>query len=454
MFKRKNTVADEQKEAAEVETLEEEKTASPLITLLGMPKFEPQEDGLPVLDLVEEFSAQATECSFREAEYAEIESQIKHSTALVALYPKMSVLDTLLEQVIEERSLRANGLPVVVIVVNAAMLTKLGEWLMKRAQAESLEGIRLVLAATLMEAIPEIVTKFTPITDPSVISMPSAPEVEDSPMNYFFAISPQIQKTVRTIEEYAENGVERIYLLGGPGSGKTTLAYYYWLKRNRGRFIAVNLNAESSGDKDSMKSLLCGHVSGAFPGASSREGAFSYSDGGVTFLDESHGVTGVVMQVLMEALDSGQYLPFGATKKRLLACAVIFASNRSWDQLRSEINLDEHARLGAMIVPVHDLVVRREDLIVGVAIALSRFKSKCRTWDAPIGLTEAAWTMITACPWRGNVRTLFRVMETALTAFGVGHEESNLLDTWNVQEGLNLWEPEDHHSHKIYTSYR
>ena len=382
-------------------------------------------------------------------------------TGVVVSRPATAQLEAALQAVRAERNLRAasaaDGYPVLIAVFSPGALLELGVWLMQHAAAQDLDGFRVVVAHPTCELAQEISQRLVPVFGPSVIAMPSAPEIENSPMNYFFAISPEMQQTVRTIGELAENKIERVYLLGGPGAGKTSLAYYYWLKRGEGRFIAVNLSAESTGDKEAMKSLLCGHVAGSFPGASSREGAFSFSEGGVTFLDESHGATGTVMQVLMEALDSGQYLPFGATKKRLLTCAVVFASNRSWEQLREEINLDEHARLGATIVPVFDLSSRPEDLAVGTAIALARFKSKCRTWNCPDGLSEDAWQVLSECLWRGNMRTLFRVMETALVSQCTTDRkvaESGLLSAEFVQQGVALWEPAEHHSLGMYTSYR
>nr|WP_281272985.1 sigma 54-interacting transcriptional regulator [Salinisphaera halophila] len=189
-------------------------------------------------------------------------------------------------------------------------------------------------------------------------------------------------------------------MLGGPGSGKTSRAYDYCLARTRGNFVT----AEATDDKAAMKSLLCGHVSGAFPGAGSRTGAFSHARDGVCFLDESHGVSGSVMEVLMEALDSNQYLPYGASAKRPLDCAVVFASNRSWDTLIASVNMDEHARLGAMILHLPDLAVRREDLIAVLATTLDGMRRRATTWAAPAGLSQAAWQAIGDCPWRGNTR--------------------------------------------------
>src|SRR3546814_16130911 len=82
---------------------------------------------------------------------------------------------------------------------------------------------------------------------------------------------------------------------------------------NRGRFVSVNLAAENTGEKAAVKSLLCGHVSGAFPGAGSRTGAFTHARDGVRFTVENQGIDGPVMEVLMEACDHDQYLALGAS---------------------------------------------------------------------------------------------------------------------------------------------
>ncbi len=347
------------------------------------------------------------------------------------------------------------GYPVMLIVAKPDQLTDLGVWLHETATADQLTGIRLAVAENLDEIAPNINSFLEPCQGSNIIRMPVSPEVENSPMKYFFAMNPSLRFVVRYIRELAENGISRIYLLGGPGTGKTSLAYYYWLNRNKGRFIAVNLSAESTGDKAAMKSLLCGHVAGSIAGTGAREGALAFAEDGVCFLDESHGVTGVVMQILMEVLENNQFLPFGATKKRQLDCAVCFASNRSWDTLRAMINLDEHARLGATIVKIPDLAVRLEDTIAVTSTVLSKFASQCTSWKAPAGLTAEAWSLIKSCPWKGNTRALIRVLETACvyhcTALrGAG----GVLDAASIKEGMGLWEPEKHESHQIYTSFQ
>src|SRR5690606_11878097 len=128
-------------------------------------------------------------------------------------------------------------------------------------------------------------------------------------------------------------------------------------------------------------------------------------------LDESHQISGAVMEVLMEALDNGQYLPYGASAKQPLECALLFASNRSWQQLQNAVNLDEFTRLGAAIVEVPPLAQREEDLIAVVATTLARLAAPCRSWVPPEGLSPDAWRRVREAHWHGNLRGLIRVLE-------------------------------------------
>ncbi|MCC6954770.1 MAG: sigma 54-interacting transcriptional regulator [Deltaproteobacteria bacterium] len=381
-------------------------------------------------------------------------SPLMNVLAVVAVGQSPEALTTILEQILTQREARKDGFPVLVLAQPLAKLTTLGKWLYDQAVAQKLAGIRLIGYSAEEEISSQLEGKLAPLHGSNFIRMPLAPEVENSGYKYFYIFSPELQTIVALLGELADNNMMRVYLLGAPGTGKTSLAYYFYLRRAKGNFVTVNLSSENTGDKGSMKSLLCGHVTGAIPGAPSREGALSFARDGVCFLDESHGATGTVMQVLMEVLESGQFLPFGATAKRMLECAVIFASNRSWETLRGMMHLDEHARLGATAVGIPDLVKREGDKLAVLASTLATFQSKCTTWKAPEGISAEAWKLINTCPWKGNTRTLIRVAEMACVRYASTNPTSPTLGAAEIAEGLSFWEPEtEHMDDNLYTHY-
>jgi transcriptional regulator with AAA-type ATPase domain len=365
----------------------------------------------------------------------------------LTMFVDPSQLDGVADKILAAR--HAGRMLTLIIAINAAQLVSLGKWLERRANEGHLAGIRLMLAEDAGDVARQLSSRLQQVRESNIIRMPVSTEIENSAYKNFFVFSPELQALVARIRGFAENGIIRACLLGGPGSGKTSLAYYYYLVRERGRFVSINLAAENTGDKAAVKSLLCGHVSGAFPGAGARTGAFAHARDGVTFLDESHGVTGAVMEVLMEALDSGQYLPFGASAKQPLDCALLFASNRSWEHLQNAVNLDEFTRMGASVLQVPELAQREEDMIAVAATMLARLAARCTTWTAPVGLSREAWKTVRTCRWHGNIRGLIRTLESAFVDTTTGNGGS-LIQVHEIEQGIERWEPKTHHSHKIY----
>lgn len=368
------------------------------------------------------------------------------SEFLLSLFPNPADLDPLADLVLAQRS--AGRAMTLVIAITGDRLVALGQWLERRAVQNRLGGIRLMLEETAADVARRLPQRLQHTEGDNVIRTPTSTEVENSPMRNLFVISPETHQLVHRIRGFAQNGVSRACLLGGPGSGKTSMAYYY-LVRGLGNFVSVNLLAENTRDKAAIKSLLCGHVAGAFPGASARTGAFTQARDGVTFIDESHDISGPVMEVLMEALDNGQYLPYGATAKRQIDCAVLFATNRSWTYLQNAVNLDEFTRMGAAVLQVPELSAREEDMIAIMGTVLAKLGSKCTSWKAPTGLSGPAWELIRNCRWHGNVRGLVRVLEAAFVDTTTG-PAGQVIAAEEVQRGIELWEPKTHHSHQLY----
>ncbi len=367
----------------------------------------------------------------------------------LSLFIDPAQLDPLADGVLAARE--AGRMATLVVAVQGGQLAALGRWLQQRIRKGRLVGLRLLLAQDADDALLQLPERLRHGTEDNVIRMPVAPETERPDYRCFYAFSPELQGLVGRIRAFAHNGISRVYLLGGPGSGKTSLAYFYHLVRGKGRFVSVNLAAENTGDKAAVKSLLCGHVSGAFPGAGARVGAFTHARDGVCFLDESHGVSGPVMEVLMEALDGGQFLPLGASAKQPVDCALLFASNRSWSHLQSAVNIDEFTRLGAAVLEVPELRQREEDAIAIIAATLARLGQGCTTWSAPEGIDDAAWKLVRKCRWHGNARALVRVLETAFVEVA-GGAAARLMPASAIQAGIGRWEPATHHSHQLYAS--
>lgn len=378
--------------------------------------------------------------------------EIDQARAVVLIHPAPAMLEQLAQVVSQARCRRDDGFPVLVAGLAPQTLTAAGQWLAGAAAADTLNGVRLIVDDDPAVIIEQASARAEAFHGPTTVAMPVSTEVETPRYKYFYCISPELRHLLRQLAELADNQIERIYLLGGPGTGKTTLAYFYYLARARGNFVTVNLTAEATGDKTAMKSLLCGHVAGAFANAGNRTGAFTHARDGVCFLDESHGVSGDVMDVLIEALDSGQYLPFGASAKRPLDCGVVFASNRTWEQLVQQVNLDEHARLAAVILNLADLAARPEDLIAVAADTLARMAAKSTSWQAPTGCTPEAWRLIRDAPWHGNTRALMRVLETAFVNTAI--QGQALIQAATITHALLLWDPKEHASQTLYTRSR
>lgn len=378
---------------------------------------------------------------------ANFDRETIESDFVLALFIDPAKLDPLADIVLSVR--RGGHALTLIVAIRPSQLVALGRWLDRRAAEQRLAGIRLLVAADTAAVSACLDDRMHPVTEDNVIRMPTTTEVENASYKNFFVFSHKLQALVARVRAFAQNGIHRAYLLGGPGSGKTSLAYYYFLVRNKGRFVSVNLAAENTGDKGAVKSLLCGHVAGAFPGAGARIGAFTQARDGVCFLDESHGVMGPVMEVLMEALDNGQYLPFGAAAKQKLECALLFATNRGWKHLQESVNIDEFTRLGAATLQVPELAQREEDMIAVCATTLARLSDGCTNWKAPSGLQDDAWDRIRECRWHGNARALVRTLEAAFVDCA-SRGVDTMIPGMDIETGIALWEPKDHHSHKIY----
>jgi DNA-binding NtrC family response regulator len=90
-------------------------------------------------------------------------------------------------------------------------------------------------------------------------------------------------------------------------------------------------------------------------------------------------------------------------------------------------------------------------MIAVVATTLARLGENCTTWTPPEGVDEAAWRALRDCRWHGNVRALVRVLEAAFVDTAASASAA-LIPASAIAGGIALWEPAQHHSHRLYAA--
>ena len=177
--------------------------------------------------------------------------------------------------------------------------------------------------------------------------------------------SDALKKLWREASRYARINVP-ILILGERGTGKTTLAQ--WIRSTSPFRKAQNDSSwpnvpcgQYTGE--TIKAELFGHRMGAFTGATEdRDGLLAMADGDTLFLDEVGDMTRDVQRLLIRALEEKQYRPLGLDRVCRSAFRLITATNRSWEELRRNLDADFLDRISAITLTVPPLRESREDL--------------------------------------------------------------------------------------------
>jgi len=166
----------------------------------------------------------------------------------------------------------------------------------------------------------------------------------------------------------------------------------------RGDFVAVNCAAIP---EDLAESILFGHVTGAFTGASAQPGLFRAANHGTLFLDEVGELSQPIQAKLLRALEERAVRPVGATKAVPCAARVVAATHRDLaDQVDSgSFRGDLYARLRELRVAIPPLRERREDILPLFA----------ETTQARRRITHALAESLLVYRWPYNVRELLAV---------------------------------------------
>jgi len=205
-----------------------------------------------------------------------------------------------------------------------------------------------------------------------------------------------------------------VLITGESGTGKEIVAraIHAASPRHAQAFVPINCGAIPEA---LLESQLFGHVRGAFTTAvQASPGLFAAADRGTIYLDEI-GDLPLHMQVkLLRVIEEKIVWAVGSTKPVLVDARIIASTNR---ELVKEIEdgrfrKDLFYRLNVVHIALPPLRERREDIALLVEHFVRALNLKLSTKF--LGVDQEALGVLMNHPWKGNVRELEHVLESAM----------------------------------------
>lgn len=212
--------------------------------------------------------------------------------------------------------------------------------------------------------------------------------------------------------------------------------------RKQKRYFSVNCGAIPEGTIDSE---LFGHEKGAFTGAvEKREGYFAVASGGTLFLDEVGELPLQTQARLLRVLETGEYIPVGASEIRKTDVRIVAATNVDLEKAieQGKFREDLYYRLNTLNIVIPPLRERGDDIVLLFRKFALEMSEKYQM--PPVRLTPEAQERLKAYSWPGNVRQLKNMAEN----MSVTSEERNI-----TPEILGRYMPEERsHSQLVAVS--
>ncbi|MBO4463022.1 MAG: sigma 54-interacting transcriptional regulator [Prevotella sp.] len=202
-----------------------------------------------------------------------------------------------------------------------------------------------------------------------------------------------------------------VLIIGESGVGKEIIprVIHDSSPRRREKYFAINCGSIPEGTIDSE---LFGHVKGAFTTAIGDSlGYFGVANKGTLFLDEVGELPLATQVRLLRVLETGEYIPVGATEVRKTDVRIVAATNVNIRQAISEgrFREDLYYRLNSIPIQMPPLRERGEDIVLLFRLFAMETAQKYRM--ERIQLTEEAKQMLMRYKWPGNVRQLKNITE-------------------------------------------
>ena len=202
-----------------------------------------------------------------------------------------------------------------------------------------------------------------------------------------------------------------VLIIGESGVGKEIIprVIHDNSPRRREKYFAINCGSIPEGTIDSE---LFGHVKGSFTGAiNDSPGYFGVSDKGTLFLDEVGELPVATQARLLRVLETGEYIPVGATEVKHTDVRIVAATNVNIRQAISEgrFREDLYYRLNRIPLQMPPLRERGDDVILLFRLFAMQMAEKYKM--DRIVLTEEAKQMLLRYKWPGNIRQLKNITE-------------------------------------------
>lgn len=205
-----------------------------------------------------------------------------------------------------------------------------------------------------------------------------------------------------------------VLITGETGTGKdlAARAIHYDGPRKAKPFIQVNCTALPA---TLFESELFGHVKGAFTSATgAKRGLFEVAEGGTIFLDEIGHLELELQAKLLQAIEHREIRPVGATETRPINVHIIAATNRNLNEAveANEFRRDLYHRLRVVQFHLPPLRERMGDI---PKLAEFFLRKHCERFKMPMKrFSDEAMERMNRYSWRGNVRELSHVLESAI----------------------------------------
>ena len=202
-----------------------------------------------------------------------------------------------------------------------------------------------------------------------------------------------------------------VLIIGESGVGKEIIPRLIHdnSPRRREKYFAINCGSIPEGTIDSE---LFGHVKGSYTGAiNDSPGYFGVADKGTLFLDEVGELPLATQARLLRVLETGEYIPVGATEIRKTNVRIVAATNVNIRLAISEgkFREDLYYRLNQVPVMMPALRDRGEDIVLLFRLFAMQMAEKYKM--EKVVLTEEAKQMLMHYKWPGNVRQLKNITE-------------------------------------------